>query len=77
MSEYRDTEIGLLPNTWEVVEIEEVFKFTSGKTKPKDTSPIPTEALNIPVYGGNDPPGRIEHLRLGISTLPTVQRRTG
>lgn len=49
----KQTEIGPVPESWEVVEIGDVFKFTSGKTKPEDTSPTPTDELNIPVYGGN------------------------
>jgi type I restriction enzyme S subunit len=47
------TEVGLIPKSWEVVEIGDVFKFTSGKTKPKDTSREPTAEQTIPVYGGN------------------------
>jgi type I restriction enzyme S subunit len=49
----KQTEIGLVPESWEVVEIGDVFKFTSGKTKPKDTSREPTAEHTIPVYGGN------------------------
>ena len=33
----KQTEIGPVPESWEVVKIGDVFKFTSGKTKPKDT----------------------------------------
>jgi type I restriction enzyme S subunit len=49
----KQTEIGLVPESWEVVEIGDVFKFTSGKTKPKDTRREPTAEQTIPVYGGN------------------------
>ena len=49
----KQTEVGLIPKSWEVVEIGDVFKFTSGKTKPKDTSREPTAEQTIPVYGGN------------------------
>ena len=49
----KQTDIGPIPQSWSVVEIGDVFKFTSGKTKPKDTSPECTEEHNIPVYGGN------------------------
>jgi type I restriction enzyme S subunit len=49
----KQTEIGPIPKSWEVVEIGDVFKFTSGKTKPKDTSREPTAEQTIPVYGGN------------------------
>jgi len=49
----KQTEIGPIPESWEVVEIGDAFKFTSGKTKPKDTSREPTAEKTIPVYGGN------------------------
>ena len=49
----KQTEIGPVPESWEVVEIGDVFKFTSGKKKPKDTTPDPTTEHTIPVYGGN------------------------
>ena len=49
----KQTEIGPVPESWEVVEIGDVFKFTSGKTKPKDTSREPTAEQTVPVYGGN------------------------
>jgi type I restriction enzyme S subunit len=47
------TEIGPVPESWEVVAIGDVFKFTSGKTKPKDTAPEPSAERSVPVYGGN------------------------
>lgn len=49
----KSTEIGPVPESWEVVEIGDVFKFTSGKTKPKDTAPEPSTERIVPVYGGN------------------------
>lgn len=49
----KETEIGLVPESWEVVEIGDVFRFTSGKTKPKDTEPQPSDERTVPVYGGN------------------------
>jgi type I restriction enzyme S subunit len=49
----KETEIGLVPESWEVVEIGDVFKFTSGKTKPMDTLPEPSVERTVPVYGGN------------------------
>lgn len=49
----KQTEIGPVPESWEVVEIGDVFKFTSGKTKPKDTTREPAAGQTIPVYGGN------------------------
>ncbi len=65
----KETEIGDMPDSWEVVEIGDVFKFTSGKTKPKDTSRTPSEYLNIPVYGGNGVLGYSSQHLLDESTL--------
>ncbi len=47
------TEIGPIPESWEVTKIGDVFKFSSGKTRPKDITPERNEEQNIPVYGGN------------------------
>jgi type I restriction enzyme S subunit len=49
----KETEIGMVPESWEVVEIGDIFKFTSGKTKPKDTAPKPSDDRTVPVFGGN------------------------
>ncbi|MDF1659832.1 MAG: restriction endonuclease subunit S [Verrucomicrobiales bacterium] len=49
----KQTEFGLVPESLEEVEIGDVFKFTSGKTKPEDTSLEPTAEQTTPVYGGN------------------------
>lgn len=49
----KETEIGLVPESWEVVEIGDIFKFTSGKTKPKDTAPKASDDRTVPVFGGN------------------------
>ncbi len=63
------TEIGVFPESWQVVEIGDVFKFTSGKTKPKDTKPTPTGEQSIPVYGGNGVLGYTSQQLLKESTL--------
>ena len=65
----KQTEIGLVPESWEVVEIGDVFKFTSGKTKPKGTISTPTDEQNIPVYGGNGVLGYSSQYLLEESTL--------
>ena len=49
----KEIDIGLVPESWEVVEIGDTFKFTSGKSKPKDTAPEPSDNRIVPVYGGN------------------------
>lgn len=65
----KQTEIGLVPESWEVVEISDVFKFSSGKTKPKDTAPARTQEQNIPVYGGNGVLGYSSQQLLNDRTL--------
>lgn len=49
----KETSIGLIPESWKVTEIGNVFKFSSGKTRPKDTETNQSEDLRFPVYGGN------------------------
>ena len=39
---------------WEEVKLENVFKLSSGDTKPKDVENEPTEEQKIPVFGGNN-----------------------
>ena len=65
----KQTEIGPIPESWEVVEIGGVFKFTSGKTKPKDTNTKRTDDLSVPVYGGNGVLGYSAESFLNRSTL--------
>ncbi|MDR2651350.1 MAG: restriction endonuclease subunit S [Prevotellaceae bacterium] len=49
----KQTEIGLVPESWEVVKVGDVFKFSSGKSRPKNTTKEKTDKNQIPVYGGN------------------------
>lgn len=47
------TEIGEIPESWGVEELGNVFKFSSGKSRPQNTSKNKTEMNIYPVYGGN------------------------
>lgn len=49
----KETEIGLVPESWEERRLGDIFKLTSGKIRPKDTGPIKSEKAPIPVVGGN------------------------
>jgi type I restriction enzyme S subunit len=49
----KQTEIGLLPESWELKTIGDLFKFSSGKSRPKDTEPVESVSKPFPVYGGN------------------------
>jgi type I restriction enzyme S subunit len=65
----KETEIGLVPESWAVVRIGDIFKFSSGKTRPKNTAKKRTEELNIPVYGGNGILGYSNKIFLNRITL--------
>jgi len=65
----KETEIGLVPESWEVVRIGDVFKFSSGKSRPKNISKVKTEELIIPVYGGNGILGYSDKIFLNKTTL--------
>ena len=65
----KQTEIGLIPKSWQVVQIADVFKFTSGATKPNDTNPVQTNEQRFPVYGGNGVLGYSSQSLLKESTL--------
>jgi hypothetical protein len=51
------------------VRIGDIFKFSSGKTRPKNTAKERTEELNIPVYGGNGILGYSNQIFLNRITL--------
>ena len=49
----KQTEIGPVPQSWEVVTIGDLFKFSSGKSRPEDTEQTGSELRPFPVFGGN------------------------
>jgi restriction endonuclease S subunit len=49
----KETEIGAVPESWDLTPCEEIFKLTSGKTRPSDLTVNPTEERPFPVLGGN------------------------
>jgi type I restriction enzyme, S subunit len=49
----KQTEIGPVPESWEVKTVGDLFKFSSGKSRPKDTEPVASVSRPFPVYGGN------------------------
>jgi len=56
-------------NGWEVVTIGDIFKFSSGKSRPKNTSKEKTADFNIPIYGGNGILGYSNQIFLNHPTL--------
>jgi type I restriction enzyme S subunit len=51
--EFKDTEVGKIPKEWSVVDLSEIFKLSSGKSRPQEISDIPTKEMEYPIYGGN------------------------
>jgi len=65
----KETEIGLVPESWDVLRIGDVFRFSSGKSRPKNISKVKTDELIIPVYGGNGILGYSDKIFLNKTTL--------
>jgi type I restriction enzyme S subunit len=49
----KETEIGPVPESWDLTPCEQIFKLTSGKTRPSDLDDTSTEERPFPVLGGN------------------------
>jgi type I restriction enzyme S subunit len=49
----KETEIGLIPESWVLTPAEQIFKLTSGKTRPDNLVPEATPEKPFPVLGGN------------------------
>lgn len=48
----RTSPIGDIPASWEVKSVGEIARFSSGKTKPKDASRVPSPSRSIPIFSG-------------------------
>ena len=49
----KQTEIGEIPESWEMVRLCDLVKLKSGVSRPKDMGDKPDAELTVPVYGGN------------------------
>jgi type I restriction enzyme S subunit len=49
----KETAIGPIPVSWQIIPAEQVFKLTSGSKRPDDLSPNPTDDKPYAVLGGN------------------------
>ena len=49
----KQTEIGEIPESWEMVRLGDLVKLKSGVSRPKDMGDKPDAELTVPVYGGN------------------------
>lgn len=50
---YKKTKLGWIPEEWEIIKLGEVFKLSSGRTKPESIEQEPNNKNSFPVYGGN------------------------
>ena len=50
---HKQTEIGEIPESWEVTKLGDLVKLKSGVSRPKDMESTPNTELTVPVYGGN------------------------
>jgi type I restriction enzyme S subunit len=69
-TEFKDSELGRIPKSWEVVSLGECFNLTSGKSKPKRLlSSVKTQLSKVPVYGGNGVTGYTDSELLDEQTI--------
>lgn len=67
--ELKESEIGLMPKSWRVVPLKDVFILTSGKTRPKRLSEITSKSKIYPAYGGNGIMGYSDEYLIDFMTL--------
>ena len=69
-TEFKDSELGRIPKSWEVSSLGECFNLTSGKSKPKRLlSSVKTQLSKVPVYGGNGVTGYTDSELLDEQTI--------
>ena len=49
----KETKLGPVPESWDLVPADQIFKLTSGSKRPADLAPAPTAERPFPVFGGN------------------------
>lgn len=49
----KETEIGPIPESWELIPCDQIFKLTSGKKRPSNLSDLPNNEKPFPILGGN------------------------
>lgn len=65
---FKQTELGVIPERWDLLSLSEVFKLTSGKSRPRTVADKQTIKLAYPVYGGNGV--------IGFSDIFLIDRET-
>jgi len=67
--EYKNTLIGKIPETWEMVSLSNVFKLASGKPRPAEICEEASPDAIYPVYGGNGILGYASEFFLNRETI--------
>jgi type I restriction enzyme S subunit len=49
----KETEIGPIPKSWDIKRIEDIFRLSSGKTRPAMIRKEKSDPFPFPIYGGN------------------------
>lgn len=49
----KETKLGPVPESWDLVPADRIFKLTSGSKRPADLAPTPSAERPFPVFGGN------------------------
>ncbi|MCY3710644.1 MAG: restriction endonuclease subunit S [Caldilineaceae bacterium] len=70
----KETEIGPMPESWNLTPCEQIFKLTSGKKRPSNLSDSPSEAKPFPVLGGNGVMGFSDEWYLDRSQVLIIGR---
>ncbi|MFZ2070524.1 MAG: restriction endonuclease subunit S [Halobacteriota archaeon] len=65
----KETEIGMVPDEWPLLKLKDIFKITSGKTRPKQFKSIASDVFIYPIYGGN---GIMGYSEKSLIDFPTI-----
>ena len=65
----KETEIGVVPEGWRVVRLGDVFKLTSGKSRPRDLKSVQSHDFVYPIYGGNGIMGYSKDFLIDFKTI--------
>jgi len=70
----RESEIGPVPDSWNVKTGSQLFRLTSGDPRPQDLAKLPDEIKRFPVYGGNGVMGYSAHWHLDVEGCVVIGR---
>ena len=70
----KETEIGPVPESWELTPCDQIFKLTSGKKRPSNLSDHQNDQKRFPVLGGNGVMGFTEEWHLDVPQALIIGR---